>query len=803
MTFSHKNEQKFYNSLEDIFSGVKIEGEGGYINLLAVKHKYYEKVLSIFRKEVDSNAIISEFKEDFFNRMYSFFEKYFSESGSVYFCKTNVWQKVYEKVYTDNKDVCLFWKTNMLYYVKSDILFQNVDVIISDENEEQYTFYFDCGELKNKQNNEKKEIVYTFNKFENGKWYLNVAYSEKGCKTAIDKISSSTHISIDVLNKAFKQFEKQNKCDFFINKNAKKFLIEQLDLYLHQILLDEKNEFDAKRLYQIKLIKDFSIKIINFISQFEDELVKIWNKPKFVLNSNYVITLDKLTPELKKKIFSHINIGRQKQEWQELGISEDSPHLPIDTKYFKDLEIDILSMFDDLDSALDGRLIHSENYQALNTLRNRYNEKIQCVYIDPPFNTGDDFEYVDNYQDSSWLSIMSDRLKLARDFIKNDGCLFVHVDRYADYYARFVLNDIYGVDNYQAEIYWDTCGDTGFQTSKNNWYQNTNVIIQYAKQKENLFFRKLYRLFDAKDLNLPRKERDSTNIKWLDIQDDESGEFYVEQYNKSGILSKNYKKFKCSVKPIGMIWTDVRSFLYTQVGNNESYFFNGGQKPEHLLSRIILSSTKPENYVLDFFSGIGTTTAVAKKLNRKFIGIEMGEHFNTFYCDKSKIGILGRMKWVLNGDATFYARKSVSEEPSKRRPQLTRQINWQGGGFFKYYDLEQYEQALSKVKYNELASTIFDATRPFSNYVFLTDEKLAGVLEIRDNVVDLDFDRLYENIDFPETISLIKGKAIKKITSDSVLLEDGEEVRYDYKKFTDDEKIDFVKMLKPLLWWGE
>ena len=104
--------------------GADIEGEGGFVNLLKIKSKYYKKILCIFKKEVEKNPIIPSFKEDFFDRLYSFFEKYFSECGSIYFTKTAFSDKVYEKIYTDNKDVVLFWKTNMLYYVKSDILFK-------------------------------------------------------------------------------------------------------------------------------------------------------------------------------------------------------------------------------------------------------------------------------------------------------------------------------------------------------------------------------------------------------------------------------------------------------------------------------------------------------------------------------------------------------------------------------------------------------------------------------------------------------------------------------------------------------
>ena len=159
------NEQKFYDALENIFCGSNIEGESGYVNLLKIKAKYYKLILKKFRNEVNDENIIVEadlFREEFFDKLYSFFEKYFSESGSVYFVKTANWQRVYEQVYTDNKDVVLFWKTHMLYYVKSDMLFQNLEVEISDENTAPHHFFFDVNKLQAKQNNEKKELVFSF-----------------------------------------------------------------------------------------------------------------------------------------------------------------------------------------------------------------------------------------------------------------------------------------------------------------------------------------------------------------------------------------------------------------------------------------------------------------------------------------------------------------------------------------------------------------------------------------------------------------------------------------------------------------
>ena len=824
-----KNEKKFYDALERIFVGAPIEGEGGYVNLLKIKEKYYRQVVDSLKIDINSDAVISEsFKEDFYNLLFNFFEKYFSECGSVYFTKTANWQKVYEKVYSDNKDVVLFWKTNLLYYVKSDILFQSVHIKVMDtEDKQNYVFFFDVGDLRQKQNNEKKELVFAYKETNVGKvndvhddttgdktFVLTVEYKEGKKKTDVAAISLSSGVKGEIIEKAINAFKKQTTVDFFINKNAKAFLEEQLDIFLHQLLLEENSEFIQERLTQLKAVKTYAKKLISFIAQFEDELVKIWNKPKFVRNSNYVISIDKLTNDIIEKIRNHANLSSQIEEWQKLALVDDNfsfstlelskhPHLPIDTKYFKDLELGILALFDNLDDALDGYLVHSENYQALNTLQGRFKNQIKLTYIDPPFNTGKDFDYIDGYQDSTWLSIIKDRLELSHKMLNDNGGITVHLDRYANYYARVLLNNIFGKENYKAELYWDTCGDTGFKTSKNNWYQNTNCILQYAKDNEVNEFNKQYTLLSVKDPNLAKNERKDKAIGWLDIQKEEDGteRTFVEQWI-NGVFTKRYIDFESKVDPVGMIWKDVLSFLYTQVGNNESYFFKGGQKPEHLMARIIQSQTRPGDFVMDFFSGIGTTVAVSHKLNRKYLGVEMGEHFNTFYDDGTRVGILGRMKNVLNGDSTFYVLNPDKEEKSRRTPQLTRQLGWQGGGFFKYYSLEQYEDVLDNADY--LADGEVYADDVCGQYVFFADEKLSKILEIKEDKIKVDLSKLYDDIDLPESISMLYGKAIERITTDSVKLKDiSEPIKYNVNNMNNEEKIAFVKMLKPFIWWGK
>jgi len=753
-------EQKFYDALKDIFIGAKVEGESGYINLMSIKSRYYEEgVFPKLQKDIDKALEpFPEFREELFDKLYTFFNRYFSESGSIYFRYTPSYQNIYEKVYTDDKDVILFWKTHMLYYVKTDRLFKNLEVEVDDVK-----FFFDVSTLEHKKANEKKTIIYELKEKRNdGVIVFNVLYSERGKVTKINDIlrdlrKEGVTITEDTLEKAFRVFEKQSEVDYFINKNAKEFLQEQFNIWLYQYVFSGESGWTEKRIKQLQVLKDIAFKIIDFISQFEDELVKIWNKPKFALNSNYVITLDRIAEksiELIEEILEYEGFENQVKEWEELGIIDDKfdkneilgntvlskqlnkryQYLPIDTKYFKGLELEILGLFDDLDNSLDGWLIKSENYQALNTILPKFKEKVQTIYIDPPFNTGDDFDYVDRFQDSSWLSLMENRLSLAKDFIDKKGCFFLHLDYRANYLGRQLLDKIFREDNLINEIIYAYRIQGILQQG---FPRKHDTVFFYAKDAEKLFFK-------------PLKERVYYEKPFFNPAMDEQGRYYADVFIRD-------------------VWDhDETKPLIS--GSKEFQGFRT-QKSEGLLKRIIETTSERDDLILDFFLGSGTTTAVAHKLGRKWIGVEMGEHFYTV--------VLPRMKKVL-----AYDKSGISEKIKE----------YQGGGFFKYYELEQYEDTLRRVKYED--SDLFDNPYqdPYNQYVFMRDLKMLEALEIdyENNKVKVDLSKLYPNIDIPETLSNLLGKWIKKITPDYVEFEDGEQINL--------KDLDY-KVIKPLIWW--
>jgi len=420
------------------------------------------------------------------------------------------------------------------------------------------------------------------------------------------------------------------------------------------------------------------------------------------------------------------------------------------------LELEILSQFDDLDKSLDGWLIKSENYQALNTILPKFKEKVQTIYIDPPFNTGDDFDYVDRYQDSSWLSLIKDRIAKSLDCLKKQGSYLLHLDENADALGKLLIKDILQQD-ISNEIIWDK----GFRgTESKGIFQHAHDTVFFIQNSKNSVWNQPTQMY--KDQNLGRYDKV-----------DEDGRHYalIKRTRTDGTVyyGKTYPKEE------GKSANDVISYVPTMASTNKQRWDDfKTQKPEELLQIFIETTTNQNDIVFDFFSGSGTSLSVAHKLERKWIGVEMGEHFWTV--------ILPRMKEVLAGQG--------NHEPCG----ITKNVNWQGGGFFKYYELEQYKEALAKCKYED--SDLFNSPSktPYQEYVFMKDEKMLDALEIdyEKEKVKVDLAKLYPNIDIAETLSNLTGKWIKKISDDEVEFEDGTKINT--------KDLDY-KLIKPLIWW--
>ena len=462
--------------------------------------------------------------------------------------------------------------------------------------------------------------------------------------------------------------------DFFIHKNLKAFLERELDYFIKTEVID-LNNLEPKHITRVKVVEGIAKRIIEFLSQIEEFQKMLWEKKKFVLKTQYVITIDRIPVEFHKEIFENKS---QLREWKELGFGKikgkrdmTGKRLPVDTKYFddsfKERLLEKLSEKGGFDDMIDGILIKSENWQALNLLLGKYKEEVQMIYIDPPFNTGVDFLYKDKYQDSSWITLLENRLMLAEKILKNNGSMCIHLNEDANYYGRSLLSWIFKM--FINEIIWSYI--SGGIPEKIGFARKHNTIFLYGKS-DRPYFKQLKEL----------KEKYS-DINRDKIYEDEKGKFvwYIRPKTNPDV-PKGVKTY------IEGIMRDVWEIPIVNPQSRELMDFRT-QKPEHLLKRILTASSLEKDVVLDFFLGIGTTTAVAHKFGRKWIGIEMGNHFNEFYFDKGerKTGILGRMKEVLAG----YGK----HEPCG----VSKELKWHGGGFFKYHYLEQYEDTLHNIEF--------------------------------------------------------------------------------------------------------
>ncbi|WQT49922.1 site-specific DNA-methyltransferase [Helicobacter pylori] len=813
------NEVQFYEVLENLFIGVKIEDKqesllnpnakavkNGMINLMKAKSQYYQSKKQELKKLIDCKCQDNnDLKEELFDKLYSFFKRYLSANGGIYFNDTPLYDSLYTKSDYEKcslkKDTALFYKTKDLYYVKSETIYK--DFCFELEN---IIFNFDTSSLESKKNNEKVDLVFDLKDIDTKTNTLNfsVTLSSQGNQTKTNEIlkkCSNQGVKLDeeVLKKAFGKFKKQGSMDYFIHKNAQGFLKEQLDLYLFEYLFKEMTAFDLKRLNEINIIKEVALEVVSLVSEFENELCKIWNKPRFVLNSHFIVSLDKLKAKNYdlNKITTHPNYPKQVKEWQDLNLEIadnllENEFLPLDTLYFKDLEEEIKNLFNE--NEINGTLIKSENYQALNSLKNRYKEAIDCIYIDPPYNTqNNEFIYADNFKRSSWLSMMENRLELAHALLNDKGVMFVSIDDNECANLKILCDEIFGEDNFVNTIIWEKKYSPQNHTK---WFSdNHDFILLYAKDKEIWRPILLPRTseMDARYKNLDNDERGVWKSSDLSVGSAVERNIYpiFNPYTKQEIYPPHGRSWVYSQEKLQELIADNRIFFptsgsgvpcykrflnevkqgttpltiwkYTEVGHTQDAkreikeIFDGQAlfdtpKPEALLKRILEISTQENDIILDFFAGSGTTCAVAHKMKRKYIGIEMGEHFECV--------ILPRLKKVIGGFKSGAAKE------------------FNGGGVVKVYELESYEEILRKIKYED------------NNKPLAYDEQYSDLVECKKESYTLNIEALEKmGVDIKETLENLWGLKVEFFNERVV-------------KFKgNDKEVEILKALKEALIW--
>lgn len=266
-----------------------------------------------------------------------------------------------------------------------------------------------------------------------------------------------------LLDKHLDQYTKRNTFDYFIHKDLGGFLRRELDFYIKNeiIHLDDIENESAPRVEQylgkVRALRKVAGKLITFLAQLEDFQKRLWLKKKFVVETNYCVTLDRIPEELWPEVFAN---QAQREEWARLfDVSADgerpepfTPFLVVDTAHFpQEFRDRLLREWDGLDEQTDGLLVHSENFQGLNILALTWRKRVQAIYIDPPYNAAaTEILYKNEYKHSSWLSLMWDRLVRGREMLLNTGILCITIDDYEVGGLGYTMERAFGAANHLA-----------------------------------------------------------------------------------------------------------------------------------------------------------------------------------------------------------------------------------------------------------------------------------------------------------------------------------------------------------------
>lgn len=466
---------------------------------LGVDPDQLPKVKSI-RAELESLDSSTDLENQVYDHLATFFKRYY-EGGDF------VTQRRYKKdtyaIPYQGEDVKLYWANTDQYYIKTSEYFRTYSFRLTDGKLVEFILVEASTEQNNNKTQGKQERRFALleeNPVEvvDGNLHINFTYElyprtikqTELIKKAYDTVGplipaefagvfalfpSEKDRNRTLLQKHLNDYVARNTFDYFIHKNLEGFLIRELDFYIKNeiVNVDDLDAADAriKNFFSvIKAVKSVGHKIIHFLASIENYQRRLWLKKKFVYESNYCITLDRVPEELYPQICAN---DAQREEWVRLfaidkimasagdlmtgpieGFSTplskefllQNKYLVLDTAFFDDgFKHTLLSSFSNLDEQTDGVLISSENFQALNFLQEKYHGTIKCIYADPPYNTSaSEIAYKNSYRDSSWLSLMDDRLKLGRNLLSDDGIQCTTIDDVEESKLSLLLEDVFG-----------------------------------------------------------------------------------------------------------------------------------------------------------------------------------------------------------------------------------------------------------------------------------------------------------------------------------------------------------------------
>lgn len=418
------------------------------------------------RSKLAATASIETLEQEVFSHLANFFKRYYQDGD---FISLRRYKKDVYAIPYEGEEVKLHWANHDQYYIKTSEYLKNYAFKLGSNK----LVKFQLKEASTEQNNNKtqNDQERRFAIFEElpieidgNTLLINFTYDthkksikqDDLTKKAVKVLKANVPVDFTdvfalvptesnkqrtLLDKHLYSFVARNTFDYFIHKDLGGFLRRELDFYIKNEVLyiddiNTENEIAFNtQISKIKALKQVANKIILFLEQLENFQKKLWLKKKFVIASNYCITLDKIPTEYYPEILEN---KAQLEEWKllfEIEIKnieglEDEPFLVLDTKFFSDDFKDrLLAEFEDLDEETNGLLINSENFQALNLLQEKYIESISYNYIDPPYNTDSaPILYKNDYKRSSWLSLLNDRMKIAKSLLNKKAVKTLAID---------------------------------------------------------------------------------------------------------------------------------------------------------------------------------------------------------------------------------------------------------------------------------------------------------------------------------------------------------------------------------------
>lgn len=755
---------------------------------LGVEPEGLPKVKELRQKMADSSVDVTALENEVFSHLFNFFRRYYHEGDfiSLRRYKEGVYAIPYE-----GEEVKLHWANHDQYYVKSSEYFRDYIFTMPSGKRVRVHLVAASSEQDNKKEQAGKERRFIICEEdpvyeENGELFIRFEYrpddgkkkqdslnqeaiervlQSKGFEEWIHELAKPAPTKANpkrtVLEKHLTQYTARNTFDYFIHKDLGGFLRRELDFYIkNEVMHLDDIEHDTvprveQYLSKIKVIRKIAHKVIQFLEQLENFQKKLWLKKKFVVETNYCITLDRVPEELYPEIAAN---DAQREEWVRLfgiqeiekdlttpGYSEPltveflkaNQFLVLDTRWYpKSSKDTIIASVSDFDKGTEGVLVNSDNFQALQLLKRRFKERVNHVYIDPPYNTDSTpIIYKNGYRDSSWITLMRDRIAIALSFLNPAGVKTIAIDDtemvllsqlLTDMTPEFRLSRVTVVHNPKGSITRDF----------NRVHEYAIFLTPATTQQciartleENETPRKMRRwgensLRTARRLSFyPVYVKDGAVVRVGDVPEDEfhptgrnvqcpTGEIEIWPIDQNGIerrwnfgldsIEKNLDRVV--VKEVDgtldlflsheetvpkTVWKGGEfdagkygnTLLISMFGKKMFDFPKSIKLMEKCVS-LVFQSPNAEHYVLDYFAGSGTTGHAVVNLNRttsqkrKFLLVEMGSYFET--VTKPRI-----MKAV------------YADEWKEGKPVTRNGISHA----FKYIRLESYEDALNNLEF--------------------------------------------------------------------------------------------------------